>query len=131
MQRGPTALAQCSHVRIGAVEFRAEFSNGKIANIMARARAEGCALTPTKSDVRRGDIYVNCVVTDALQVKLTNNDWTQKWGLNLIDAGDESLLASKPPDPQTNAVGNSKWCEHNRQKDDEQEQQNTQNEAIP
>ncbi len=72
-----------------------------------------------KSHVRHSDIYAKCVVAGAFQLKLTNHNRTQKWRLNLVDAGNDSLLPRKPPYPQANAIGNSKWCKHNRQNDDQ------------
>ena len=90
-----------------------------------------CFKSKPSSSVRRGDIHAKCVVTDAFEVKLTNHNRTQKWRLNLVDGGNEPLLPCKPPDPQANAIGNNKWCKRNRQNDDEQEQQNTENDAIP
>ena len=42
-------------------------------------------------------------------MKLTNYNRMQKRRVDLIDSDDEALLASDPPDPQANTIGNGKW----------------------
>jgi hypothetical protein len=42
-------------------------------------------------------------------VNLTNDNGTQKRGVDAIDGCDEALLAGEPPDPYANPIGNRNW----------------------
>jgi hypothetical protein len=59
-------------------------------------------------------------------VKLTDHNRTEKRRLNLIDAGNESLLPGEPPDREANSTGNRKWRQqdaYERSEDDHQDDQ--------
>ena len=68
---------------------------------------------------------------DVFQVNLTNDDRTQKGRVDVLDGGDEALLAGKPPDPEANSVGDRHWCkQYNSERHHDDHQSNEEDSIL-
>jgi hypothetical protein len=81
--------------------------------------------------IRGREINAERAITRASQVKMANHNRTQKRRIDLVDVNNEAFLPGSPPNPQANAIGNSKWRKPNRQQRREQYQKNNEKESIP
>ena len=106
MQRRPCMFAERPCIWICAAQLGVEFPNGNISDISTAQVQQDVLQVQNHSGINNRDINMNCVVADAFQVHLTNDNGTQKWRVDAIDGGGEALLAGEPPDPQSNSIGN-------------------------
>src|SRR3954464_11866390 len=92
-----------------AVQLGVEFSDGNASDAAAAQVQKDVLQIQKNSGIQHSDLDTGCVLTDAFQTNLTNNNGTQKRRLHPVDGSGEALLASEPRDPEANAVGDRNW----------------------
>ena len=115
LQSRPAPLAYRSQVWIAAAHFHAQFADRKIANHAAARVQKDMLKIQTNPGVGGSQIDTKRIVARTFQAKLANHNRTQKRGVDIFNISNEAFPPGHPPNPQANAIGNSKWRERNRQ----------------
>src|SRR4051794_40630815 len=113
-----------------AMQLGVEFSDGNVSDVAAAQVQKDVLQIQKNSGIQHSDLDADCVLTDAFQVNLTNDNRTQKRRVHSVDGGDEALLASEPRDPEANAVGDRNWRKQDRSERHDDDHQNNKKNSI-